>query len=432
MFVDEIVIDVAGGDGGSGCVSFRREKYVPKGGPDGGDGGHGGNCVLKADAKLSTLLDFRYKKHFRADKGVSGQGANKHGRRGEPMIIRVPVGTEVRDTETGELIFDLCVDGQEFVVCRGGRGGRGNMHFRHAERRAPRYAQLGEPGESRRIRMTLKLLGDIGLVGLPNAGKSTLLSKISNARPEIADYPFTTLTPQLGMVRLDVDRSIVVADLPGLIEGAHEGIGLGHRFLKHVERTAGIIMLVDVSTWANTPPRDAYLTLRGELQQYNAAIAAKPFIVIATKLDVGIDEEQYALLQEAIDGAAPIMQISSATGEGIPQLLDAMWKLREDGRLLMEREAAEAAAQPTFLNVVTEPEMDGVEIERIEGVWHVGGEVFLRLARRVNFDTDDAVYFFNRLCRGFKVREALIASGCEDGDMVNIDGMEFVFQAGLF
>ncbi len=323
-FVDEVRIHVRAGDGGSGCVSFRREKYVPKGGPDGGDGGKGGDVVIKATSVKQTLLDFHFQRHFKAARGDHGRGKQQTGKNGEPFILAVPVGTEVRDVDTGELLGDLTQEDDFVVVARGGKGGKGNMHFATSTRRAPRIAQPGKAGEERNIKLELKLLADVGLIGLPNAGKSTLISRISSARPKIADYPFTTLTPNLGVVRLDLGESMVVADIPGLIEGAHRGAGLGIKFLRHIERTLILIHLVDVSTCEHgvQTALDNYHKVNDELAHFSAELLDKPQIVALTKIDLLFEQESLKELREAFHGLGlTVHAISAVTGEGTRELI---------------------------------------------------------------------------------------------------------------
>ena len=284
MFLDEVRLTAFGGDGGAGCVAFRREKFVPKGGPNGGDGGAGGSVILEATSAENTLLRYRYKREHRAEKGRPGEGSEKTGRSGEDLICRVPLGTQVMDEDGVHLLADLTEEGQRFVAAAGGRGGRGNTHFKSAVRQAPRFAQPGEEGERRALKLVLKLIADVGLVGFPNAGKSTLISRISAAKPEIANYPFTTLVPNLGVVDAGELRSFVVADIPGLIEGAHRGKGLGDRFLRHVERCRALAMLVDVSSTEGRDPVDDLTTLENELAQYSADLAGRKRVIVATKL----------------------------------------------------------------------------------------------------------------------------------------------------
>ncbi len=321
MFVDSAKIYVEAGRGGSGCMSFRREKYVPKGGPDGGDGGNGGDVVLEVDKNLRTLLDFQMRKHFRAERGEHGKGANKTGRNGRGIIIRVPPGTVVRNAETNEILVDMVSEGEQFVVARGGRGGWGNARYVTSTHQAPREWEPGELGESMWLTLELKLLADVGLVGMPNAGKSTLLSRISAARPKIADYAFTTLTPNLGVVRYRDSQSFVVADIPGLIEGAHQGRGLGIDFLRHIERTAVLVILIEAVS-ENMPA--TYEALLTELQGYDAKLLAKPRLVAVTKMDLSENKNIGADFLQSLNH--PACRISAVTGDGLPELLDLMWK----------------------------------------------------------------------------------------------------------
>jgi GTP-binding protein len=325
MFVDEAKIIVKAGDGGNGCVAFRREKYVPRGGPSGGDGGDGGSVILEANPNDNTLLRFRYNPEYRAELGRPGQGSNKHGRAGKDMLVTVPVGTVVYDQESGEQLLDLAAPGQSFVIARGGHGGRGNGHFAKPWHQAPREFEEGHPGEERHLRLELKLLADVGLIGFPNAGKSTLISRISAARPKIADYPFTTLEPQLGVVSVDAGRTFVVADLPGLIEGAHDGAGLGIRFLRHIERTRLLAHLVDTSDFNDRDPLHDFEIIRGELRASSDALAEKPFLVVATKLDATSDRARLeALGKFCAANSFAFFAISAATGDGVPELVRAM------------------------------------------------------------------------------------------------------------
>ena len=320
-FVDHVKIYVKAGDGGRGCVSFRREWGIPRGGPDGGDGGKGGDIRIRADARLNTLLDQVYHSEYRARHGEHGRGKNQNGRNSPDVVIRVPVGTVVRDAETQELLVDLVRDGQEAVVARGGRGGRGNAAFATATRQAPRFAQPGEPGEERWLLLELKLLADVGLIGLPNAGKSTLLASISAARPKIAAYPFTTLTPNLGVVQYRDAESFVVADIPGLIEGAHRGVGLGDRFLRHVERTCLLVHLVDVSPLGPEDPVAAMRMINRELAQYHKALTEKPQVVVATKGDAQVPARREALARHCREQGIPFFALSAVTREGLEPFL---------------------------------------------------------------------------------------------------------------
>ncbi|HVB35877.1 MAG TPA: GTPase ObgE [Candidatus Acidoferrales bacterium] len=331
MFVDEAKIYVKAGNGGDGCVAFRREKYVPRGGPAGGDGGNGGDVIIEATENDNTLLRYRYNREFKAGRGGHGEGSNCHGKSAADMLLHVPVGTIVFDEASGEQLYDFTASGQRFRAARGGRGGRGNSHFVRAWHQAPREHDEGEVGEERRLRLELRLLADVGLVGFPNAGKSTLISRISAAKPKIADYPFTTLEPHLGVVSADPDatpgsgRTFVVADLPGLIEGAHEGAGLGIRFLRHIERTRLIAHLVDTSDTADRDPVRDFEIIQGELRAFSETLTTKPEFVIATKLDATSDHERLDRLREfAQKRGLPFFAISSATGEGVQLLVRAM------------------------------------------------------------------------------------------------------------
>ena len=331
MFVDEVDIRVTSGHGGSGALSFRREKFVPRGGPDGGDGGHGGSVYIVASPGKNTLIDFRFHPEFEARRGSHGEGGNKTGKTAENLEILVPIGTLIfeKDPAGGDLrlLADLTDDGQQVLVAQGGRGGRGNAKFVSSTNRAPRRVEPGEPGEERFLRLQLKLLADVGLVGFPNAGKSTLIARISAARPKIAEYPFTTLTPNLGVVTLSGDRSFVVADVPGLIEGAHTGHGLGHQFLRHIERTKVIIHLVDVSGASGRDPVQDYDTIVEELRLFDAKVAAKPQIAVANKIDALDDPSRADRLEQHVKKLGmPFHRISGVTGEGIDRLLEAAWR----------------------------------------------------------------------------------------------------------
>ncbi len=331
MFVDEVDIRVSAGDGGRGCVSFRREKFVPRGGPDGGDGGHGGSVFLVANPHLNTLVNFRFHPEFHARRGAHGQGSNRHGSDGGDLELGVPVGTVVfrLDPETGrhEQVADLAAVDERFLVAKGGRGGRGNAQFATSTNRAPRRSEPGWPGEQWALRLQLKLLADVGLVGYPNAGKSTLISRVSAAKPKIADYPFTTLTPHLGVVSLSDDRSFVVADVPGLIEGAHRGQGLGHQFLRHLERTKVLAYVVDVSSASGREPADDLAVIRRELELFRADMLERPQIVAANKIDAIDDLDRLARLRaKAAEWGLAVFEISAVTGQGVPALLEALWR----------------------------------------------------------------------------------------------------------
>jgi GTPase len=340
MFVDEVDIHVEAGHGGKGCLAFRREKFVPRGGPSGGDGGHGGSVYVVASPHINTLINFRFHPEFSAERGQHGMGSNRTGHGGADLELAVPVGTLVYEKsadpdEPNRLLADLAEQGQRVLVAKGGRGGLGNARFATSTNRAPRKVQPGEAGEIKDLRLELKLLADVGLVGFPNAGKSTLIARVSAARPKIADYPFTTLTPNLGVVRLNEDRSFVVADVPGLIEGAHRGLGLGHQFLRHLERTKVLVHLVDVSGASGRNPVEDLDTVRRELELFQPMLAAKPQIVAANKIDAAGPDQADAIAALARRAAAlelPFFQISGASGKGVPALLEAMWRRLSDAR----------------------------------------------------------------------------------------------------
>ena len=327
MFIDQVTITVQAGDGGNGCCSFRREKYVPLGGPDGGDGGKGGNVVLEADSNLTTLIDLRYQKNYQAEHGKAGRGQQMTGKSGKDLVIRLPPGTLVKDADSGELLADLRESHQQFAGVDGGDGGRGNYRFKSSTQRAPKRFETGWPGEKRKLFLELKLLADVGIIGFPNAGKSTLISKISNARPKIADYPFTTLVPNLGVVRLEEGTSFVAADIPGIIEGAHEGKGLGHQFLKHIERTRLLLHLIDFSDPDQEALLSRYHKLQAELKNFSPALSQKPQILVATKADDPQSQKNFHDLSASMVELNPaVFLISSLSGEGIQDLL---WKIKE-------------------------------------------------------------------------------------------------------
>jgi len=413
MFLDEAMLDVKGGDGGKGVVAFRREKYVPRGGPNGGNGGNGGDVVVVGDEGLNTLYGFRFTKRYEGGRGGHGEGSNRQGRRGETLRVAVPVGTLVRDAATGELVADIVAHGQEAVVARGGRGGRGNAAFRSATNQAPRVAELGEPGQERRLALELKLIADVGLVGLPNAGKSTMLAAVSNARPKVADYPFTTLVPSLGVADIGY-KTLVFADIPGLIEGASEGAGLGDRFLRHVERTRVLLHLVDGS--APDPMAD-WRTINAELAAFSPALAERPQIVAVTKLDLPAVREALPELRSALRSAGcdEPLAVSGLTGEGIPELL-----ARCAERVAELPAPAPAEDELPILRPLAVDE-DAFTIERADdGVWQVDG---IRLARTVamtDWGNPDAVDRLQRILQAMGILDALRERGVAEGDTVRL------------
>ena len=356
MFVDEVDIHVTAGSGGNGCLSFRREKYVPRGGPDGGDGGGGGSVYVVASSTKNTLVDFRFHPEFEARRGQHGQGSNRTGSTADDLDIAVPVGTLVYEKNpSGELdlLADLTDEGQRVLVAQGGHGGRGNSRFVSSTNRAPRRTEPGQPGEEKFLRLQLKLIADVGLVGFPNAGKSTLISRISAARPKIADYPFTTLTPNLGVVSMSDDRGFVVADVPGLIEGAHQGVGLGHQFLRHIVRTKVLVHLVDVSSASGRDPVEDFDVIREELRRFDPKVAAKPQIVAANKIDALDDPERVEALEKHVKKARlPFYRISGVTGDGVDELLEAVWREISTVRA-SEREAIDTAGGNEGVDLLT-------------------------------------------------------------------------------
>lgn len=328
MFIDKIKVLVKAGDGGNGCVSFRREKYVPRGGPNGGDGGRGGDVIFCADKNLATLLDFYYQPELRAGKGEHGRGKLQSGAAGHDLVVRVPIGTVIHDANTGDAVGDMCADGQRLLAAKGGRGGRGNAHFKSSTRRAPRIAEKGGAGEERALHLELKLIADVGLVGYPNAGKSTLISKISAARPKIAPYPFTTREPHLGLVRFGDDKSFVVADIPGLIEGAHRNVGLGHEFLRHIERTRLLLIVIDMAAVDGHEPLDVLKTLETELELHQPGLLKKPRLIAANKMDLPEAVDRLAGFRRGVKGCrGAIYPISAATGKGVRELVAALAKM---------------------------------------------------------------------------------------------------------
>jgi GTP-binding protein len=420
QFIDEATIAVSGGRGGDGIVAWRREKYVPKGGPAGGDGGRGGDVVLVADPELSTLIEFRFKKHFSAEAGKAGATSNKSGRSAPDLVVPVPVGTLAYrlEPEGRELLLaDLTEPGQRVRVARGGRGGLGNQHFATSSRQAPRFAEKGEPSESCTLRLELKLLADCGLVGLPNAGKSTLLATVSAARPKIADYPFTTLEPQLGVVRLGPEESFLMVDVPGLIEGAHAGSGLGDRFLKHIERTRVIVHLMDGARPADEILRDKAV-IENELRLWNPRLAERPALPVLTKLDLPEARERFAELRTTI---ADLHGISAATGEGVRELLFAAY------RTIQATPPPEVAKGDVARFVLTPHEPFEIAVED-DGTFVVSGERIERLAAMTDFDSDEGLGRFEAILAKMGVERRLRELGAKDGDTVRIAGHEFDYS----
>lgn len=429
MFVDQVKIYVKGGDGGNGMVAFRREKYVPKGGPAGGDGGKGANVVFMVEEGLRTLMDFRYQRHFKASRGEHGMSKNMHGKNAKDLIVKVPPGTVVTDTDTGEVIADLTQHEQIAVIAKGGRGGRGNSRFATPANPAPELSEKGEPGQERNITMELKLLADVGLVGFPSVGKSTLLSVVSSARPKIADYHFTTIVPNLGMVETEDGRSFVLADLPGLIEGAHSGVGLGHQFLRHIERTRVIVHVIDMAATEGRDPYEDYKTINKELAEYNLRLTERPQIIVANKMDMPDAEENLNSFKEKLEEDFPIFPISALTRKGLRDLLYAIAdKLEQTPEFpLIEEKAEEAETGIHRVVYKHEAEKDEFEITReSDGSFVVSGGSVERLFKMTDFSRDESVRRFSRQLRSMGIDEALRQRGAKDGDTVKL--MEFEFE----
>ena len=421
MFIDKARIYVEAGNGGDGMSSFRREKFVEKGGPNGGNGGRGGNVILRADNSLNTLIDFRYKRKFIAKRGDKGGISNMTGHRGEDVIIKVPLDTVVRDDETNIMIADLTEDGQEFVAAKGGRGGKGNACYATSTKRAPTFAEKGEPGTKGWLRLELKLLADVGLVGYPSVGKSSIISRVSAARPEIAAYHFTTLTPVLGVVRLSEEQSFVLADIPGLIEGAAEGVGLGHDFLRHIERTKVLLHVVDVSGCEGRDPIEDFEKINHELEAYSAKLARRKQLVVANKMDLPDSADNFVLLKEYVEAKGyEIMPVSAATGEG---LQDLMWKAWEMARQYVAEPEEE-------IGVIDEGDPDSFEIIRgaEDADFEVKGKNIERLVAMTNFDNEEALYRFQLIWKRLKIEEALLEAGIQEGQTVRILDMVFNYQ----
>ncbi|HJE82008.1 GTPase ObgE [Megasphaera stantonii] len=422
MFIDRARIFVQSGKGGDGMSSFRREKFVPKGGPDGGDGGHGGNVVLVADRNVNTLVDFRFRRLFKAKPGGKGQGANCYGRNAEDLLITVPLGTIVKDEESGQIIADLSHDGQQAVVAKGGRGGRGNWHFRSSSNRTPTFAERGEPGEERWLRLELKVLADIGLLGYPSVGKSSILRKVSAAQPEVAAYHFTTLNPILGVVDLSDHRSFVMADIPGLIEGASEGVGLGHDFLRHIERTKILVHVLDVSGMEGRDPIEDYEKINEELRKYSEKLSRKKQIIAANKIDMLGDSDNLERLKAYMDERGQeVYPICAMTGEGLEVLLERLWDLLET-----YVEEPEEIAEEVVYKAQDKPDF---EVKRADdGAFVVTGPRIENLVAMTNFDDDQSLRRFQRIWRYMELDKLLKEKGICDGNTVRICEMEFEYH----
>lgn len=439
MFTDISHINVVGGDGGAGCMSFRREAFVPKGGPDGGDGGHGGNVIVEASSQLSSLIDYRFKHHFKAECGTHGKGARKHGSRGADLVLKVPLGTVVRelDPQTMEPLYDiadLTQPGERVCVAPGGVGGRGNIHFVTSTRRAPAFAEKGEPAIPHWIELEMKLMADVALIGMPSVGKSSLIARISAARPKIADYPFTTLVPNLGMVRASDHSSFVVADVPGLIEGASQGKGLGHEFLRHIERSAMLVHIVDAT--GGFEGRDAvedYRIINTELKNYAAELADRPQIVVANKIDMPHSTRALQRLREAaLADGHQFFTISTLTGEGLSELVGSCAQMVQTLR-------AELASQQALEHTSAQAKVAHWELQRQQrdkryhinnlggGVFQITGTVVERMVVQTDWDNDEAILYLQHRFERMGIDDALYKAGCRNGDEVRILGYSFEF-----
>lgn len=423
MFIDRARIFVQSGKGGDGMSSFRHEKFVPKGGPNGGDGGQGGNVVLVADRNVNTLVDFRFRRLFKAKPGGKGEGSNKYGRNAEDLLITVPLGTIVKDEETGQIMADLSRDGQQAIVAKGGRGGRGNWHFRTSANRTPTFAERGEPGEERWLQLELKVLADVGLLGYPSVGKSSILRKVSAAQPEVAAYHFTTLNPILGVVDLPDHRSFVMADIPGLIDGASEGVGLGHDFLRHIERTKILIHVLDVSGMEGRDPIEDYEKINAELAKYSEKLSRKLQIVAANKIDLLTDDSDN--LERLMDYMAAkgieVYPICAVSGDGMDKLLERVWTLLEE-----YVEEADETTEEVVYKAQNKPDF---EVTRdTDGAFVITGARIENLVAMTNFDDDQSLRRFQRIWRYMELDKLLQEHGIQDGNTVRIYAMEFEYH----
>ncbi|HEY4551854.1 MAG TPA: GTPase ObgE [Bacillaceae bacterium] len=428
MFVDQVKVYVKGGDGGNGMVAFRREKYVPKGGPAGGDGGKGASVVFEVDEGLRTLMDFRYQRHFKAPRGEHGMSKGQHGKGSEDMVVKVPPGTVVTDDDTGEIIADLIEHGQRAAIAKGGRGGRGNTRFATPANPAPEIAENGEPGQERNVVLELKVLADAGLVGFPSVGKSTLLSVVSSAKPKIAEYHFTTIVPNLGVVETEDGRSFVLADLPGLIEGAHAGVGLGHQFLRHIERTRVIVHVIDMSGVEGRDPYDDYVTINKELNEYNLRLLERPQIIVANKMDMPDAADNLKLFKEKLQEEYPVFPVSALTRQGLRDLLFAVADQLETTPEFPLHEAPEE--DDAINRVIYRHENAEAEFSITrdpDGSFVVSGTAVERLFKMTDFSREETVRRFARQLRSMGVDEALRKRGAKDGDTVRLLDFEFEF-----
>jgi GTP-binding protein len=429
MFLDQVTVNVKAGDGGNGMVAFRREKYVPDGGPAGGDGGRGGNVVFVVDEGLRTLMDFRYNRHFKAKNGENGMSKGMHGRGSEDLLVEVPPGTMVKDKETGALIADLTEQGQTVVVAKGGRGGRGNIRFATPKNPAPEIAENGEPGEEKDVELELKVLADVGLIGFPSVGKSTLLSVVSAARPKIGAYHFTTIVPNLGMVETSEGRSFVLADMPGLIEGASQGVGLGIEFLRHIERTRVLLHVLDMSGLEGRDPFDDYQTINQELAEYDLKLRERPQLILANKMDMPEAQENLEMFKKKLAETGEeveIFEVSALEKRGLMPLLSRTADLLEETpEFPLYDEETETEERVLYKHV---PESKEFDITRDpDGTWVLSGEKLEKLFQMTNLQHDESIMRFSRQLRGMGIDKALRERGAKNGDTVRIDDFAFDF-----
>ena len=422
MFTDYTKIIIKSGDGGNGAITFRREKYVAAGGPDGGDGGKGGDIYFIVDPDANTLINFRYNKKYKAQNGENGRGKNCYGKKGEDLYIKVPAGTVVKDAETGKIIADLSNKGQKELILPGGRGGKGNAHFATSTRQAPHFAQAGEKGIEKEVILELKLIADVGLLGFPNVGKSTILSMVTSATPKIADYHFTTLEPNLGVVKTEYGDSFVIADIPGIIEGASEGIGLGLKFLRHIERTRLLLHVIDVSGTEGRNPVQDFKTINNELEKYSKKLSTRKQIIVANKIDVMQDETLFNELKEmANQKGIEIFKISAATGEGLKELFRIV---SEELKKLPKEELLDEEERVVY---TLKEETKGFEINKIDGEFVVSGPDVDRLMARVNLADNESLYYFQKMLINLGIDEALRNAGVKDGETIRFNDWEFAW-----
>ncbi len=423
MFTDYVKIIAKAGNGGDGAVSFRREKYVAAGGPDGGDGGKGGSVYFEVDQDRNTLIDFRYQKKFKAENGKNGEGAHRYGKSGEDLVVKVPLGTIVKEAETGRVLADLSELGQKELILAGGRGGKGNSHFATSTRQAPRFSQEGEKGEEKELILELKLLADVGLLGFPNVGKSTLLSVVTDATPKIADYHFTTLEPNLGVVKGEYGDSFVIADIPGIIEGASQGIGLGIQFLRHIERTRLLLHVIDVSGIEGRNPVQDFNTINEELKQYSEKLSQRKQIIVANKVDSMQDETLYQELEKmAKEKGLEIYKISAATNQGVKEL---MIRVSEVLKTLPKEDLVEVEMQT---KVYTLQETEEISVRKEEDIYIVSGIAVEKLMRTVNLADNESLHYFHRRLNEMGINQRLKELGIKDGDWVQISDYELEWE----